>query len=244
MKKITFLLLITMSLFVFNSCDEDIEGTKDLNFVTFANTSYTAGIDVGGSSIVDILVYTTNITGSSRSFNVNIDVDNTDAAAGSYTVPASVTVEGGTNEGTLSVNLSDVNLGIGVNKLVIDFETVSGLSNGGNTTIYYTQNCNEVNATLDINFDYYASETSWNIFDSLGGVVLSGGGYSNGQAPVSLELALCAGRDYTLVFYDAYSDGMDDGTNLGSYTLTIGGVVKATGGGSFGASESNSFDTN
>jgi hypothetical protein len=37
---------------------------------------------------------------------------------------------------------------------------------------------------------------------------------------------------------------MNDGTNLGSYTLTISGVVKATGGGSFGASESTDFDTN
>ncbi len=64
------------------------------------------------------------------------------------------------------------------------------------------------------------------------------------KRPVSESIILCAGRDYTLVFYDEFSDGMDDGATLGSYTLTIGGVVKATGGGAFGASESNSFDTN
>ena len=80
--------------------------------------------------------------------------------------------------------------------------------------------------------------------DSLGGVVASGGGYSRGQTPISEIITLCGGRDYTLVFYDAYGDGMNDGATLGSYTLTIGGVEKASGGGSFGASESNSFDTN
>ena len=37
---------------------------------------------------------------------------------------------------------------------------------------------------------------------------------------------------------------MDDGDNIGSYTLTIGGVEKVSGGGAFGASESSSFDTN
>jgi len=244
MKKIKYLLLITILIFAFNSCADDQDDfTTNVNFVTFGDAGYSTGVDVGGSATVDIPVYTTNVTSSTRTFNVFIDEDRSDAAPGSYTVPASVTIEGGSNKGTLSVTLSDVDLGIGVNKLVLDFEAVAQLSNGGNTTVSYTQNCNEVSGTLDIDFDYYAEETSWEIIDALGGTVLQSGAYSNGNPPVSESITLCAGRDYTLIFYDAYSDGMNDGQYLGSYTLTIGGVEKVSGGGNFGASESTEFNT-
>jgi hypothetical protein len=243
MKTLKYLIIFTLSLFVFSGCSTDEDGTSELNYASFGSNSYDTGVDVDGTATVDITVYTTKVNSSDRAIDVAVDLDKTNADPLSYSVPASVIIKGGTNEGVLTVNLSDVNLGIGVSKIVIDFVGKSGLYNGDETIVNYSQNCNEVTATLDINFDYYASETSWDIFDSLGGVVLSGEGYSDGQAPASLELALCAGRDYTLVFYDAYGDGMNDGTNLGSYMLTIGGEVKVTGGGNFGASESNEFDT-
>lgn len=243
MKTIKYLIIFTVSLFVMNSCSTDEDGTSELNFASFESNSYATGVEVDGTATVDITVYTTKVSSSDRTINVAVDLDQTDADPLSYSVPTSVIIKGGTNEGILTVTLSDVNLGIGVSKVVIDFNDNAGLYNGANTKVSYSQNCTEVNATLDINFDYYASETSWEIFDSLGGVVLSGGGYSNGQAPVSEQLALCAGRDYTLVFYDEYADGMNDGTNLGSYTLTIGGEVKVNDGGVFGASQSNEFDT-
>jgi len=241
MKKLPILILFVASLFVFNGCDEETPSTSDLNYVTFGGDMFSAGVDVGGSTTVDIPVYTTEIAGSAKTFNLT--VDGSDAATGSYNVPASVVIEAGTNKGTLSVTLSDVDLGIGVNIITIDFEEVDGLINGGSTAIEYTQNCTEVTATLDISFDYYSSETGWYIVDSLGGVVLSNQYGSDGIWTTSENLSLCSGRDYTLVFTDAYGDGMDDGTNLGSYTLTIGGAVKVTGGGGFGASESNAFDT-
>jgi hypothetical protein len=245
MKKIKYLFLIAISILAFNSCADDIpEFTSELNYVTFGASLYSAGVDVGGSTMVDIPVYTTNVTGSDRMVAVYVDLNQTNADPGSYSVPTSVTIPGGSNEGKLSVSLSDVNLGIGVNKVVIDFDEVSGLYIGSGTSINYTQNCNEVSATLDINFDYYSSETSWEIQDSLGGVVVAGGNYGDGSAPVSEDFSLCIGRDYTLVFYDAYGDGMFDGDTLGSYTLTVGGDVKVSENGDFGGSQSNSFDTN
>lgn len=234
---------MTISLFVFNSCGDDFEGTEELNYVTFGKSTYSAGVDVNGTAVVEIPVYTTNIVSSDRTFNVSVDQTKTNAAAGSYTVPTTVTVEGGKNEGILSVSLSDLNLGIGVNKLVISFDAAPELFKGGSTTINYIQNCTEVTGTLDITFDSYSSETSWEFIDSLGGVVLASPDYPDGKAPVSESITLCAGRDYTLVFYDSYGDGMNDGVNLGSYTLTIDGVVKVTGGGGFGDSESTAFDT-
>ena len=241
MKKIANIFLILFTSIFFLNC-EDTFLPPSLDYVSFGKSVYSAGVDPGGSATVDIPLYTANVTTSDRTVNVN--VDGSGAAAGSYSIPSSVNIAGGTNEGTLTVALSDVDLGIGVNKLVITLEQGAEFYTGSSTTINYIQNCTEVTATLDITFDFWASETSWEIIDSLGGVVASGGGYSNGQTPISEIITLCGGRDYTLVFYDAYGDGMNDGATLGSYTLTIGGVEKASGGGSFGASESNSFDTN
>ena len=211
-------------------------------YVTFAKFEYSTGVDPGGSTTADIKVFTADKTGSDRTFDLT--VDGTGAAAGSYTVPSSVTIPAESNEGTITVALSDVNLGIGVNKVLISFVNKDGYTNSKAVTVNYIQNCTEITGTLDFNFDFYAEETGWYITDALDGEVLAGGGYTNGQGIASESITLCAGRDYTLHVTDVYSDGMDDGTNLGSYTLTIGGVVKVTGGGAFGAIESTPFDTN
>ncbi|WP_456378429.1 hypothetical protein [Lutibacter sp.] len=243
MKKIKLILLAVFTMVAFNSCEDTLEPSA-LDYIAFGTDTYSTGVDPGGSTTFDIPVYTGKVNSTATTYNVTVDGSN--AAAGSYDVPASVSIAAGTNEGVLTVSLSDVNLGIGVNKITIKFEDVAGAYHGEPTTLEYVQNCTEVTATLDFNFDYYSDETGWFISDSLGGVVASkdAGSYGQGVWTVSESIVLCAGRDYTLTVTDAWGDGMNDGTNLGSYTLTIGGVVKATGGGNFGASESNAFDTN
>ncbi|WP_143144226.1 hypothetical protein [Flaviramulus basaltis] len=242
MKKIAYIFLILLSTVGFLQSCEDTYLPPPLEYVTFGDAVYSTGVDIGGSTTLEIPVYTGNITSADRSFNVIVDDSN--AAPGSFSVPSSVTVPGGTNEGTLAVNLSDVDLGIGVNRLNITFENGAEFSNGPAATVEYIQNCNEIIATLDFAFDYYSSETGWYITDALDGVVASKSGYADGQGSASESITLCAGRDYTLYVTDVYGDGMNDGTNLGSYTLTIDGTVKATGGGNFGASEASAFDTN
>ena len=242
MKKTANLLLILFSFIFLQSCEDEQFDASAFDYVGFESSSYTAGVDVGGTTTVTIPVYASK----AGTATVSVSVDGSGAGAGSYDVPTSVSIPSGSNEGTLTVTLSDSNLGIGVNRLVISFgdDLTSSTSSGGSTTISYTQNCAEVTATLDFSFDYWSSETSWDIKDSLGGVVVSGGGYVDGQGTASETITLCQGRSYTLTVYDAFEDGMNDGVNpLGSYTLTIGGVTKATGGGLFGASETNAFDT-
>lgn len=239
MKKIikTFLvLLVSVSLF---NCEDTLEPSA-LDYIAFGTDTYSTGVDPGGATTFDIPVYTAKVYDAAKTFNVT--VDGAKAAAGSYDVPASVSITAGSNKGVLTVSLSDVNLGIGINEITINFEDVAGAFHGEPTTLAYVQNCTEITATLDIDFDYYSSETSWEFIDALGSVVATKS-YSDGQSPVSESITLCAGRNYTLVFYDSYGDGMNDGAKLGSYSLKIGGVVKATGGGNFGASEENAFDT-
>jgi hypothetical protein len=245
MKKLKLILLTVLTVFAFTSCEEEMPAGQNANYITFGKTTYSTGVDVGGTKSFDIPVYTANVAGTDRSFDVTVLTTST-AAAGSYTVPTSVTVPAGSNEGTLTVVLTDTNLGIGINALRLSFAPVEGLSRGANTVLNYIQNCTEVTASLMLNFDFYASETGWRITDALGGVVASkpAGSYADGSSPVTESIKLCAGRNYTLVVTDAYGDGMNDGSRIGNYTLTIGGVVKVSGTGSFTASRSSAFNTN
>ncbi|MGC6429561.1 MAG: hypothetical protein ACON5F_00810 [Jejuia sp.] len=242
MKKILNLFIIIFSLVLFQNCEED-QFESTLSYVTFGDPIYSTGVDVGGSTTIDVIVYTNTNVGSDTSFNIAVD-ESSNAASGSYTVPSSVTIPGGSNKGTLTIGLSDVNLGIGINQLVLNFSGLDATySSGASTTVEYIQNCNEVTATLDFAFDGYASEVGWSVQDELGGTVASGGGYADGQASASESIILCIGRNYTLNITDAFGDGLSFPSD-GTYTLTIGGVVKATGGGDYGDGESTDFDTN
>lgn len=243
MNKIKYLIL-ALTVLIYTACEDEVPTPQSTNYIAFGDSSYSTGVDVGGAASVVVPVYTANISGSDRSFDVSVD-PSSNAAAGSYTVPSSIVIPANSNSANLTVALTDTNLGIGVNNLTLNFVAAESLSTGASTTISYIQNCTEVTATLDIEFDLYAEETGWSIKDALGGVIASkaAGAYARGNAPVTETITLCAGRDYTLTFTDAYSDGMNDGTNLGSYTLTIGGQTKVTGGGAFGASEATAFDT-
>jgi len=242
MKKIANIFLILFVSISFLNC-EDTYLPPALDYVTFETDVYSAGIDPGGSTTVDIPVYTAKVSGSSTTFNVI--VDGSGAAAGSYDVPASVTINAGTNEGILTVALSDVNLGIGVNNITIAFEDVAGSNHGESTTLSYMQNCNEVTGTLDLSFDNWGSEVYWEILDALDGVVASTAGYPDTALGTtdSVAITLCGGRAYTLYVEDGYGDGWGAGS---SYTLTIGGVVKVSGDGSVLTPNgvSTAFDTN
>jgi len=230
MKKIIYLFTTFLSFTVLLNC-EDTYVPESPAYVTFAKLTYSTGVDPGASTTFDIPVYTADIAGTDRTFDLT--TDGTGAAAGSYTVPSSVTIPAGTNEGTITVGLSDVNLGIGVNKVVISFVHADGYTNSKSTTLSYIQNCTEVTATVDLAFDRWGSEVYWEITDALGGVVASTAGYpdtgSGTSTTDSVTFTLCAGRDYTFFAADGYGDGWGSGS---SYTLTVGGVVKVSGDGS------------
>lgn len=237
MKKISYLLMLTLSLVIFNSCEEDESGTS-VNFASFDAFETTTLVDPNGSNTQDVEVYFSKTSGSDRTIGISID-PNSNTPAGSYDVPNSVTIPSGSNKGVFTVTFSDVDLGIGVSSLILNLDSSDDFFTGDSKTLNYMQKCNESMATLDITFDAYGSECGWYIEDALGGVVASGGGYADGQTTASESIMLCEGRDYTFVFTDSYGDGM-----LGSYTLTFGGAVKVTGAGTdFGDSESTAFDT-
>jgi hypothetical protein len=231
MKKIAYRLLIVLSIVSLQNCNYD-SIIPELDYITFSKSTYSTGVDPGGSTTLDVIAYTTNIISSDRSYAVTVDPTST-AASGSFTVPASITIPAGSNEGTLTIAITDTNLGIGVNKLVLKFEAGEGYYTAKSTTVNYVQNCSEITATIDFtNFDQWGSEVLYEIYDSLGTVVLAGSGWGDratGTYSETETITLCAGRSYTFLAYDGFGDSWGPGS---SYTLTINGVVKVTGDGS------------
>ena len=86
-----------------------------------------------------------------------------------------------------------------------------------------------------VNLDQYMSETSWNVEDTLGNIIMSGGPYSNAVNYQSIVIPTCL-PNKPLVFnmYDSYGDGLAGalwGGQNGSYyvvqcndTLVVGDV--------------------
>ena len=110
-----------------------------------------------------------------------------------------------------------------------------------------TQNT-DTYVTVQIVTDAYGSETTWDIKDANGAVVLSGGPYNDlsaagttTQTPTSGTLATQSCHTFTI--YDSYGDGIDAGYGAGSFTVTDGnGTILATGG-QFADTDGDAFKT-
>ena len=99
--------------------------------------------------------------------------------------------------------------------------------------------CTDV--TVTINTDNYPGETTWEIRNSGGSVVASGGPYgSQGTTYSDVACLDQAGCNYTFTIFDSYGDGICCSYGQGSYSVTSPGNTYASGG-SFGASEATSF---
>jgi len=104
------------------------------------------------------------------------------------------------------------------------------------------------NLTLELVFDRYRSETSWELTDDQGNVMDSGGDYgpdfgSNGEYPhPPIAIENLPDGDYVFTIFDEWGDGMCCQYGNGSYTLIQDSdeVVIVTGG-AFGDDESTAF---
>ncbi len=102
------------------------------------------------------------------------------------------------------------------------------------------------NVTLSITFDDYPEETSWEIKDSNGNTVFSGGPYSNEPDRSTKTIHMCLNPGcYTFTIKDSYGDGICCSYGNGSYRLVkdADNTVIASGG-SFRSSESTNFCLN
>ncbi|NNE31689.1 MAG: hypothetical protein HKN40_04915 [Winogradskyella sp.] len=239
-------LLPFVAVLLFWNCEEDLPaGSSDI--VTFESGSPTEFVQVSGTRTASVKIYTGNISSSDRSFGISVD-ESTTLDASAYSVPSSVTVPGGTNEGVLEYQITDSNISLAGGTLVLNISDAGdlGLTTGARSyssisiDVQYEE-CPPANTVeLNIVFDAYPGETSWDIFlaSDLANAIASGDGYG-GMASIDEDFCI-ESDDYVFVIYDAFGDGICCAYGQGSYTLTVDGAVVASGG-SFGASESTNF---
>lgn len=99
--------------------------------------------------------------------------------------------------------------------------------------------CYTVN--VNMTFDNYPEETSWELRNSANAIVASGGTYGTQADGSSLSVSTCQPAGcYTFIMKDSYGDGICCSYGSGSYTVTSGGVTLASGG-SFTTSQSTSI---
>lgn len=121
--------------------------------------------------------------------------------------------------------------------------------NTGTTTFSATlaTEAETMTVTLNLVTDRYGSETTWNVKNSAGTTIASGGPYgpdlsANGtttQAPVPMTLS--ANDCYTFTILDSYGDGINSGYGAGSYNIKDGNNNTLVSGGSFGAEDLGLF---
>jgi hypothetical protein len=226
MKKylILFISIISFTAFVGCSEDDDIEAP---NYVAFQQ-GFNAGVEPGGNATYDVKVYTANITGEDRQFTVNVDPTTT-LNASAYTVPSSVTIPGGTNEGTLSISVSDVDLGLEGKRLFLSLGQEPELSTGAPVRINVVNVCPGSEFVIDFVLDAYPGETGYELLDSEGNSVIK----VNSNPGATRSLCLPSGT-YTFILRDSYGDGILDG----GATISYAGAVLATLSGDFAAETS------
>lgn len=86
------------------------------------------------------------------------------------------------------------------------------------------------NVTLTIVPDNYGSETTWEVKNSAGTVVYSGGPYTDGQTTPEVTQMTLTNDCFEFNIFDSYGDGICCSWGNGSYTLTSGSNTLLTGG--------------
>jgi hypothetical protein len=243
MKKILNYILIGILIGFTYSCDEDINDGASFNYVTFEDGPTDFEVEKDATSSREIYVYAANKTGSARTYDILVNEASNLTAA--YTVDGSVTIPADSNVGSFMLSVTDdEDLGFVAQTLMLDFMDVSGANLSDGLTVNVTELCTDNKVALNLTFDQYAEETSWEIQDASGAVLFSGGqgGVYDDLDETSLSISFCIpDGDYTFVINDAFGDGMCCDYGNGGYSLiTFAGATLASGGEAF-SSESTSF---
>jgi len=248
MKKYFKLLSLILTISFFASCDKKDEliifdSVNGQEALSFESTSFSVTVPAEPITIT-IPVNVTTKSSSARTFTTSLD-DSSTAIAGSYSI-GDVVVPADSFNGSLDVTFNGDLLEDGIlYELVLKLvANTNGTVFNEKATVSYNKKviCNDMH--LEINTDHWASETTWEIKDSTGAIVQSGGPWADGVATYEFDFYLEDGC-YSLTFYDVYEDGMNDGQNpVGTYKLTCSILTLVSEVGSFGASQTTEFCVN
>ena len=147
---------------------------------------------------------------------------------------------------TESVTLPTFALAAGANTLTVTTNSPNGAADmstsNDSKTSNFTAVLNGVSVTVDVIQDEYGSETTWEITNSGGTVIASGGPYTddNDQQLESTTVCLELDQCYDFTINDSYGDGICCEYGSGSYNVDYNGVSQASGG-EFTDSETTNF---
>ncbi len=141
MKKILYVaLFVALGLLHYNCEEAPSLVDPPADYVTFESEATTALVQLNGTGSLDINVYSTTIANSSRSFSVSVD-ESSSASAASYTVPSSVDIPAGSNQGVISLSFVDGEISNAGETLVLNLGTQDGTSVGSPITINVLRDC-------------------------------------------------------------------------------------------------------
>ena len=141
MKKNIFLFLASISIFCFIGCEENLEAeVSNMNYVSFGKTEAQLNVDKDGSTTVSYDIYASSVSGSDRTFSIEVDETLTNAVSAAYNVPSSVTIPANTNKGTFDVSVEDIDI-IDSKNLVLKFKEESNLVTFEKMTVKIVRIC-------------------------------------------------------------------------------------------------------
>ena len=140
MKKISFLIMIALSVFIFNSCEDDEIGTEHIDYVSFGLIPSNINVIKNSSTSIDLHLYATQITNSDRVFNIVVS-DDTTLDPLSYSLPSTIVVPANSNDGKITVVFSDNNLGENPESFGLSLEPVSDVLMGNTISTSIQKAC-------------------------------------------------------------------------------------------------------
>lgn len=240
--KLTKLLVLFLSVFLFSCSSEDdnyksYSGSQDARL--FNAPSSTLEVLPNGPTFIEVLVSSTVVSNVDR--NIEVSINNTSTALPTqYSIDMSTAViPAGQNTAKLRINSGSYAAvpTTGATTIVLVFnQGIFSLDNRNNHVVSVQRGCIDTKVNLNIAFDGYASEISWNVTNSSNTIIASSGLYSDGLGSYQEQLCLTPGT-YSFTMNDSFGDGLSFPSN-GSFTLSLDSdnSVLVTGGGNFGSS--------
>lgn len=252
MKKMKFIItcVIGLSLLACTQDEENVNSIYDNDSPTgvgFSSTQVSVIVPMQGITQT-VPVQATTTSTSMRTFPVMVNTESNGLTA-DYTLGV-VTIPANEYDGSFDVTFGNfANLPEGqLQTLIVDLNLPEGVFVVGSESITFEYVKSLICNDLELLFipDNFASENSWEVTDSAGATVASGGPYTDMTAGMAIvENFTLADGDYNFTFFDSYGDGLFDQTNTGSYVLSCSIITHASGeGASIGASQSTDFSVN
>lgn len=139
MNKFLYTLIAAVGLSLFTGCSYE-DDISEPNYVTFESESKAISVVDTESETLEVTIYTGNITGADRTFEIIVDETST-LDASTYTLPETVTVPANSNEGTFSVEIQGSGIDNEGDVLVLELPEDAELSAGDPLTISVLKIC-------------------------------------------------------------------------------------------------------